>query len=92
MQLRFLNEYMTVDRIGERLATYPDVITTLSLATGRPASIAEMEEGSEVAVFHVDRRHIPLSSSTSDRTALAEVEKIMGLQLIEPVLAERPSP
>jgi uncharacterized protein len=92
MQLRFLNEYMTVDRNGERLASYPDVITTLSLATGRPASIAEMEEGSEMAVLHIDRRHIPLSSSTSDRTALAEVEKIMGLQLIEPVLAEQPSP
>src|SRR3982074_3246895 len=30
LTLRYLNEYMTVDRGDKRLATYPDVITTLS--------------------------------------------------------------
>ncbi len=82
LALRYLNEYMTVDRGAERVATYPDVITTLSLKTGRPASIAEIEEGDEVAVFHVHRKLVPLSSSTRDRTALAEVEQIMGVDLI----------
>src|ERR1700681_2398011 len=62
--LRYLNEYMTVDRGDRRVATYPDVITTLSMKTGRPASIAEISEGDELAVFHVHRRHLPLSSST----------------------------
>jgi uncharacterized protein len=85
LALRYLNEYMTVDRSAERVATYPDVITTLSLKTGRPASIAEIVEGDEVAVFHVHRKLVPLSSSTRDRTALAEVEQIMGVELIRPV-------
>jgi DUF917 family protein len=89
--LRYLNEYMTVDRKRgrkeERLATYPDVITTLSLKTGRPASIAEIAEGDELAVFHIHRKRIPLSSSTRDRIALEEVEKIMGVELIRPVAA-----
>jgi uncharacterized protein len=87
LELRYLNEYMTVDRGTERVATYPDVITTLSLASGRPATISEIEEGTKLAVFHVHRDHIPLSSSTSDRTALAEVEAIMGIDLIRPVQA-----
>ena len=87
LELRYLNEYMTVDRAGERVATYPDVITTLSLAGGRPATISEIEEGDELAVFHVDRDRIPLSSSTTDRIALAEVEAIMGVELIGPVQA-----
>ena len=86
--LRYLNEYMTVDRGAERVATYPDVITTLSLKSGRPASIAEIAEGDQVAVFHVHRQRLPLSSSTRDRIALAEVEQIMGVELIRPVEAE----
>jgi DUF917 family protein len=89
LELRYLNEYMTADRGDRRVATYPDVITTLSLASGRPATISEIEEGQELAVFHVHRDRLPLSSSTTDRTALAEVEEIMGVELIGPVQAVR---
>jgi len=82
--VRFLNEYMTVDRDADRLATYPDVITTLSLSSGRPVSIAEMSEGVAVALFAIDRSRLPLSSGTRDRLALAEVERIMGVELLDP--------
>ncbi|HSS93941.1 MAG TPA: DUF917 family protein [Candidatus Dormibacteraeota bacterium] len=85
LELRYLNEYMTVDRGQHRLATYPDVITTMSMKTGRPATISEIKEGDELAVFHVHRKHLPLSSSTRDRIALAEVEQIMGVELIRRV-------
>ncbi|MGH9302846.1 MAG: DUF917 domain-containing protein [Acidimicrobiales bacterium] len=78
---RYLNEYMTVDKDGKRLATYPDVIATLSLQDGRPVSVAEMAEGAEVALFVVDRSSLPLSSSTRDPYALSEVEEIMGVEL-----------
>ncbi len=91
LTLRYLNEYMTVDRGEERLATYPDVITTLSLDTGRPVTISAVREGDPIAVFHVHRKLLPLSSSTTDRTALAEVEGIMGVELIRPVGASRPA-
>jgi DUF917 family protein len=80
--VRYLNEYMTVEVDGERIATYPDVIATLSLEDGRPVSIAEMSEGREVALFVVDWSRLPLSSSTRDRFALEEVEQIMGVSLI----------
>jgi len=85
LTLRYLNEYMTVDRGQERVATYPDVITTLSTKTGRPATISEVRDGDSIAVFHVHRKHLPLSSSTTDKVALAEVEQIMGVELIKPV-------
>ncbi|TMD89015.1 MAG: DUF917 family protein [Chloroflexi bacterium] len=87
LELRYLNEYMTADRGDARVATYPDVITTMSMKTGRPATISEIREGDRLAVFHVHRRHLPLSSSTRDRIALAEVEEIMGVELIKPVEA-----
>jgi DUF917 family protein len=85
LTLRYLNEYMTVDRGNKRLATYPDVITTLSPKTGRPVTISAINEGEEIEVFHVHRKDLPLSSSTHDRIALAEVEQIMGVELIKPV-------
>jgi len=85
LTLRYLNEYMTVDLGTERVATYPDVITTLSVETGRPVTISAICEGDNIAVFHVHRRLLPLSSSTTDRIALAEVEQIMGVELIKPV-------
>ena len=79
---RYLNEYMTIDSDQERVATYPDVIATLSLEDGRPVSIADMTEGREVALFAIDRSLLPLSSSTCDRFALEEVERIMGVELV----------
>ncbi len=85
LTLRYLNEYMTVDRGAERLATYPDVITTLSMQTGRPATISAVREGDPIAVLHVHRKLLPLSSSTTDRAALTEVEQIMGVELVRPV-------
>ena len=81
--VRFLNEHMTVDRDGERVATYPDVITVLSTESGRPLAIAKMKEGDEVALFTIDRAHLPLSSGTHDRTALSDVEQIMGVALVD---------
>lgn len=90
--LRFLNEYMTVDCDGERVATYPDVIATLAADTGRPVSIAEMTEGCEVAVLTVDRSDLPLSSSTRDRLALEEVERIMGVDLVSYLASQERAP
>ncbi len=81
--VRYLNEYMTIDQHDERISTYPDVIATLSLEDGRPVSIAEMTPGREVALLVVDQSLIPLSSSTSDRFALEEVEQMMGVSLVE---------
>ncbi len=89
--VRYLNEYMTVDSDGQRVATYPDVITTLSLEDGRPVSIAEMTEGREVGVFVVDQSLLPLSSSTRDRFALEEVEEIMGVALTAGASPKTPS-
>ena len=62
LDLGFVNEYMTVEAGGERLATFPDVITTLSLADGRPVSIADIEEGTDVAVLAVDKSRVPLGA------------------------------
>ena len=42
LELGFVNEYLTAESDGERLATFPDVLATLSLASGRIISIADI--------------------------------------------------
>jgi uncharacterized protein len=78
-----VNEYMTAEVAGERLATFPDVITTLSLGDGRPVSIADIAEGDEVAVLAVDRSQVPLGAGVKEPSVYPEVEEMLGKPLAE---------
>jgi DUF917 family protein len=84
LTLHVMNEYMAVDdALGARLSTYPDVITTISTETGLPVSVGHIREGMEIAVFSIHKNHIPLSSSVKDPSVYPEVEKAMGINLVE---------
>ncbi len=80
----YLNEFMTADSAGERLATYPDTIAILDADTGLPLAVkdAQAATGHEVVVVAVDATGLPLSSSAVDPVGLAEVEQIMELELV----------
>jgi DUF917 family protein len=80
----YLNEFMTADGAGERLATYPDTITILDAGTGLPLAVkdAQAATGREVVVVAVDATLLPISSSAVDPVGLAEVEQIMELDLV----------
>jgi DUF917 family protein len=80
--LHTMNEYMAVDRAGERLATFPDVICTLSLETGLPVSVAQMREGTEVAVLVNSKRDLPLGTGAREPDAYGEVERALGIDLV----------
>lgn len=79
--LHVMNEYMAVDDgHGNRQATFPDVISTLS-PQGEPLSVGELAEGMQVFVLHVAKSIIPLSSSVLDPAVYPHVEKTMGIDL-----------
>lgn len=78
--LHVMNEYMAVERDGERTATFPDVITTLDPA-GEPLSVGQLKEGMKVLVLHVPKSVIPLSSSVLDASVYPSVEKAMGIEI-----------
>lgn len=79
--LHVMNEYMAVESAGgERLATFPDVITTLS-PEGEPLSVGQLEVGMRVFVLHVPKTVIPLASSVLDPSVYPPVEKAMGIEL-----------
>lgn len=79
--LHVMNEYMALDDAGgNRLATFPDVLTTLDPA-GLPLSVGELAVGMEIFVLHVPKSVIPLSSSVRDPAVYPFVEERMGIEL-----------
>ena len=87
LELGFVNEYMTVESGGERLSTFPDVITTLAVTDGRPVSIADIADGDEVAVLAVDKSRVPLGAGVKEPSVYPEVEEMLGKPLAEQALA-----
>jgi uncharacterized protein len=87
VELGFVNEYLTAESDGERLATFPDVLATLSVHTGRIISIANLREGDEVAVLHVPKANVPLGDGVREPSVYPEVEAMLGKPLAEFALA-----
>ncbi len=87
VELGFVNEYLTAESGGERLGTFPDVLTTLSLADGRPVAIKDVADGDEIAVLHADKSKIPTGDGVRDPTVYPEVEAMLGKPLAEHALA-----
>ena len=79
--LHVMNEYIAVaDGGGRRLATFPDVITTFGV-DGRPVSVGHVKESVELSVFHIDKSHLPLSSSVKDAAVYPVVEAALGIPI-----------
>ena len=85
--LHVMNEYMAIDDAGgTRIATFPDVISTLD-AAGTPLSAGQLREGMYVFVLHVPKKVIPLSSSVLDPAVYPPVEQAMGIDLAKYALS-----
>jgi hypothetical protein len=87
IELGFVNEYLTAESGGERLATFPDVLATLSIQTGRIISIANLREGDQVAVLHVPKANVPLGDGVREPSVYPEVEAMLGKPLAQYALA-----
>jgi uncharacterized protein len=87
LELGFVNEYLTAESGGERIGTFPDVLTTLSNESGRIISIADIREGDDVAVLHVPKARVPLGDGVKEPSVYPEVEAMLGKPLVEYALA-----
>lgn len=78
LELTFWNEFMTLEQGGERLGTFPDLITLMDLSRGLPLPSAELKEGQRVAVVLVPKTKLILGSGVKDPDLLKEAEKVVG--------------
>jgi DUF917 family protein len=83
-EVSFWNEFMTLEWDGGRRATFPDLISLLSLETGLPVTSAEVRESQEVGVLVVDRKDLILGEGVRIEEALKEAETAVGKPLINP--------
>ena len=83
------NEFMTAERRGERLATFPDFLGSLDPSTGDPLAISELKTGRRVAIIFSSRMNIPLGAGVYDPAVYPEVEAAMGVELARYVFKER---
>lgn len=82
LTIHVMNEHMAVDdEAGNRLTTYPDVITTICAKSGKPLSAGALEEGMEIAVFRIHKQYLPISSSVRDASVYPEVEAALGIRI-----------
>jgi DUF917 family protein len=76
-ELTFWNEYMTLEKDGERLATFPDLIMTLEGRTARPVVSAEIAKGQEICAIAVPREKLILSTTMRNERLLKPIEDIV---------------
>ena len=75
------NEYLALQRNGELLAAFPDLITLFDFDSGIPLSSAEVRAGRRVAVFGVPRQQLKLGSTMKDAQLLRPIERLLNLRL-----------
>jgi len=81
-ELNFWNEYMCIEQKGNRLATFPDLIATVSLEVKRPLTTAEIQNGQRVAVLHIPKQNLILGAGMRDPKLFEEVERVTGKEII----------
>lgn len=74
-ELTFWNEYMTLEKNGERLSSFPDLIMTLDVETGSPVISASIQKGQHVAVISVPKENLFLSSTMKNHNLLKAIEE-----------------
>lgn len=78
VELTFWNEYMTLERVGDRLATFPDLILTLDAESGLPLGSSQVRTGARLLAMAVPRERLLLGSGVKDPLLLSRVEKVVG--------------
>ena len=81
-RLTFWNEFMTLERDGRRLATFPDLITTVDASSGQPLPTADLRNGMRVALVTAPKRRLILGAGMRDPELLREAEKSLGVDLL----------
>lgn len=89
IELVFWNEYMTLDKNGERIATFPELIMTFDAKTGDPLPTSDIKQGMEVYVVYTGMENLKLSSTMFEADLIAQVEEIIGREMLKYLNLER---
>ena len=86
--LTFWNEYMTLDVDDNRVATFPDLITTVNAASGMPISTADLQPGQSVAVIIASASTLSLGAGMHDPKLFDPIEEAIGQDVVSYAFSE----
>lgn len=81
LEVDFMNEYMTAERGGQRLGTFPDLVTFIDLEDRVPVCSAQIRAGQQVAVVCVPRENLKLGRGMFLQELFIPCEKAVGKAL-----------
>lgn len=81
-ELTYWNEYMTLEKNGERVGTFPDLLCTLDAKTGLAVSSAEIENDMDVIMMIIPKDQLILGGGMYQRELYVEVEEILKKELV----------
>lgn len=81
-ELSFWNEYMTLDKNGIRIGTFPDLLATLDTSTGLAISSAEISDGSSVIILKIPASRLILGDGMHQKELFQEAESILKRELV----------
>ena len=82
-EVTFLNEYLTLEKDGERIATFPDLIMLLDGETGLPLISAECKEGQKVSLVVVPRDKLLLGKTMGIKKLFLPLEEASGKEIVK---------
>jgi DUF917 family protein len=74
---------MTLERRGERLGTFPDLIMTFDASNGLPVTTAELKRGQEVYLLLAAASRLILGEGMRCKDLLAAIEPVVGKKILE---------
>lgn len=82
-EFTFWNEYMTLERNGERIATFPDLLVTVDLDTLKVVNSPEFGVGDNIALLRVNKEDLKLGAGMFDKNLFVPAEDVLGKELIK---------
>lgn len=86
-EMTFWNEYMTLEKHGERLATFPDLIMTFDAVTAKPIVSAAIKKGQRLTVISAPKENLKLSTTMSNVNLLKPIEATIGRSIVSAAAA-----
>ena len=81
-ELTYMNEYMTLELAGRRLATFPDLMTTFD-EDGSPVTSARLNEGDTIYLANVPKERIKVGDGNRYPEIYEPVEKALGKPMVK---------
>jgi len=82
VQLTIWNEYLTLERQGERLATFPDLIITIAADSALPLTSAELTPGREVIVLKAPSARLILGAGLREPANYRPLEHAVARPIV----------